>query len=1498
MPDYTFTPIVPRGVQGPAPAAGLPLSSGSPSVDYLKGLGSSALSGMTELVGITLPEAEEFRQDHPLAGFASQWASAAVPYAGWFRAAKAIKGFEKAVSLIGDLEKAPFITGAAREAARLAPFEFARLGASQVVGDQSFPDMASSVALDLGLSAGIGGLLHGLSAGGTRVPKVSLPGLDISAPAPLQLRKMKQLVAEGNLTPEQMASANARIKKFDIISRAETPERGKYVFGISNNDALTRQVNALFNTSSKTTTTVVNRRRFIAAQDTDKFSAFPSEAGWKEAAAAAGLPEDFPTLGQYYRHVSFRPTGRTTAVADQVVQAFNDLQSGKITAEDYNKLTERLVSKDYATGRARAIHRLLTTGFESVGNNWYMGKEDRGLFILAKRIPGFTKPVDTSLLHKGFYDTRGQGALFHGGGADFAVDEGHYATMNIYGQGLYTTDAFDISHGYAVKKNKGSVRQIGPQDKNIKLLDMTQTVPSWLDDSSDLTAFAKDEIGENGTIQQLYDEIRSLSAGEGYTAHDVQEIFEVFREQATEQGFRGLTHVGGTRTGTKPHKVSIFWYPEDVKISESIKPEKFKPKPEDGSAEDQWVIFKTDNPAPFLPSNSRWANNVLEQSSWHLNAKTLADGGLQYNNLRDFMEKFPLHNVEELKQPGRLAKLIPKNLKGPSSEFAARVSEGAREYLAPTVAQLRKSPLGNYILQAARFAYDDADTMAHEVVFGRQAVSNRNLFRQAFSEGKIEPNTDSIKAILEPLQDGSPEMEELRRLWSEGIDPARYGELVQSGDISQQAADVGLRLAQINSFVTDQIDKLSTALGETPKKWAKGHLGLSRSWEGDTRIALSDASGEIKAVIGGPTRRAAQNNAKKALAKWTDLTQTGDYSISQAAELPPDLKVTFGNPGFMHERRGLRGFKWDLEPWTKKELLDAYKESMAARYRHIADKSVEDLLSQRKAQLAAHDPASSRIVEARINDLAGVQAPASLWQNRIADRLLAPMIGNNSATKIVGITNTAQFAWNLGMGNIAFPVTSALTFIQTVLPEVAMILGATERDLTNYTHFAAGGTRGIVGGGAMLSPGKLMASSMKEMFRPRKELQEFIRRAGADGTVAPRLAEDYVGESATKVTDLRQAISSGKGFAQWLLALSSFLPANAEKLSRVHSFTVGYILARDILRIADEDAAYMLAKQFTDKTMYLYSAADRPRIFTTPAGSALGLFKTWQMNYMASMLEYSGQAVKGNWAPLAWQTAGTAALGGVAATPLYWVADGFSRAFLGGSLLQKTYDNMDQTAGDAFMYGMPAALTGISLYSQTASPLANPQRDASMLWSLVLLNRAQALSKGAGLAFDNWQATGKHPGASAAVRDQLFRALAPSSVARVVSAFSGEDMIRSLSSGYPMIDQVPLSDRIAYAMKLNPVELDKAMAVSSELYADQAKAKAEIAKLGRAFAEAADNHDSHMMNLIINQATIWGLDAGAVIHSYQRREKLADQPQMETTFSAVKREKFKNVLQP
>ena len=46
-----------------------------------------------------------------------------------------------------------------------------------------------------------------------------------------------------------------------------------------------------------------------------------------------------------------------------------------------------------------------------------------------------------------------------------------------------------------------------------------------------------------------------------------------------------------------------------------------------------------------------------------------------------------------------------------------------------------------------------------------------------------------------------------------------------------------------------------------------------------------------------------------------------------------------------------------------------------------------------------------------------------------------------------------------------------------------------------------------------------------------------------------------------------------------------------------------------------------------------------------------------------------------------------------------------------------TYDNLNQKdPADALMFGLPAALTGISSSGQSTSPLANPQRDASMMW--------------------------------------------------------------------------------------------------------------------------------------------------------------------------------------
>lgn len=1295
-------PVIGGDPNSPPPSSKI----GVPSYDFLRGLGASTLQGMTGLIGVDVPGAAEFSQDHPFLGFTSQLASAAIPYTGWFKAAKAIKSFDSAINSIGVLEKSPFLIGAAREAARFAPFELGRLAVSQAVGTHSFSDMAGDVALSLGVDAGLGGLVHGLASAGTRNARVVIPGVDISAPAPLQLRQMKSLVAEGSLTPEATAAANARIKDFDVLSRRETPERGKYVFSVNNSEGLTRNLNSMFNVSGKATT-VVDRKPFISRSD-PKVPGFSNENEWKATAATSGLPEDFSSLGQYFRYISFRPTGRTDAVAGKAVDLFNDLQAGKISPEDYQDTVSKLASKDYASNRAKAIDRQLTSGMESLGDNWLIGKEDGGLYVMARKTAG---------------------------------------------------------------------------------------------------------------------------------------------------------------------------------------------TPGTGSPLDQWVIFKTDSPGAFVPSAEKWKNVVLEKNSWHKGADVVADGGRVYNGTKGWQKNFPLQNVEVLSKPGRLQKLIPQRLKGTSNELAYRLADGAREYLAPAAHQLRKSRLGNYILQSARVAYETADTLAHETVYGRQAGSNKNLFLQALRPGQLEPGEDSFKSILDPVKEGSKDLEDLQKLWRDQVDPATYDSLVSSGDLTPLAAQTAQKLNQLEGFSWGEYSKLAEALGETPKKPLKGHLGISRYWEGDTRIALRDQnSGELKAMAAGPNRKAAQSNAKKMLALWPDLKRAEEFDISQISRQPRDVQLTAGTPGFMNERTGIRGYKWDLEPWTKEELLKGYQRSQSARMRYMADKTVEDLLTRQRKQLMATDPVSSRIVESRIQDLQGKQSDFAAWQNKVSDQLLAPLIGTNSATKLVGITNTAMHTWSFGMGNIAFPLVNALTFVQTVLPEASMIMSAGEHDLSFYTHFAAGGTKGPVGSIGVLSPMKLMAKSMREMGKPRPELLKAFQRAASEGVVAPRLVEDYVGETGTKVSELKRAFSSGKGFVDWTLALSNWLPANSEKLARTHAFTVGYMIAKDILKIPTEDAIYRLARQFTEKTMFMYSASDRPRIFTTPIGSALGLFKTWMMNYMAAMLEYSGQAVKGNFAPLAWQTAGTAAVGGLAATPLYWIADGFSKAFTNDTLLQNTYNNLGESEGDALMFGLPAALTGISLYSQVSSPLANPARDASMLWSAAVLNRLTATSKAAGLAFDHWQATGENPGRSPGVRDALVKALAPVSISRVVQAFSNPETIMNLGTGSPILPNVSLADKIAYALKFNPVEIDKAQQVSNELYAKQDLKRARIIELGTAFAEAQGQRDSTQMNLILRQATLWGLDVSSVLQSSARRLSLAQEPTLDTKFRAQDISGYRTVL--
>src|SRR5436190_806846 len=1278
--------ILPPGVAAPSEWQ-------DPTLKYLQGLAASALSGATELVGYTVPGATEFRQENPVVGTISQFASSAVPYVAWMGGVRKFKTAMNVVDKIVGLEKAPFAAGAIKEAAILAPFEVGRVAASQIIPgtDQSFGDMVSSAALDLTLSAGIGGLAKTIAAGGTRARRIAIPDLDLAAPPPLQLRKLKELLAGKTLTIEQQGAANNRLK--DLSERArveEAPKQNDYIGKVNNNEALTRYLNSLFNMKGNSG---LLTKRFFAVGAKRGFS---SESEWRQAAKWNSLPENFDETGRYFRELTFQPTGGEEAAA--VMKDLSDrFLAKKITMEELVAETAKLTDDANVAKRAANVDKELRAGMQSMGFSWLMGKEENGMFVLAKKTKG--------------------------------------------------------------------------------------------------------KFGE-------------------------------------------------------------------------------------GKVNDRWVLFKTDMPGLYLPKHKAWQELVNGKLSWDVTAAPLEIGGI-YGLMRKFHEMFPKEFFETVATPHALAALVPKGLTKSSSELVQAVKDGSREYLAPASGQFKKQGLAQQVYMTAKLGHNEADTLAHQVVYGQLLPGKHNLFREALSQGVINPEVDSISSITGPLSDSH--LEQVVKLSNDLVDPANYDALVAEGVLSAEARQAADRLEALANVVELDHQAITEGLGLPYSPRPVGNLGLTRRWEGDPRILLADETGAPKIVVSAKNKRAAQEKAKRLIESDPTLHIAEEVDISKTKgargkdiQISPAIKSTMEKGGGLE---GLRGFKWDHDPVVRKELLQHWQEAYAAKFKWQAERGVDDLLAQPRAILNEIDPTTTRILNDRLRDLRGEPGKLSQAQNEAVDRVLAPMIGPNSASKIVSVTNTGLSLWHLGMGNVAHPIMNAITFIQTVVPEVAMILGATMKDLTHYRHALARGTRGPVGALAFLSPMKILVNSFRMMGNPDEMLQRLIARSGAAGVTQPRVAEEFIGLNATKVKDLRAAISSPGGFATWVKELGTWLPANSERMSRVHAFTVGYLTGKDVMGIVDEERLYQWAKEFTEKTMYNYTTADRPRIFTGPFGSSMGLFKTWMANYMAAMLEYSGQALKGNVAPLFWQTAGTAAVGGVAATPLYWIADGFSKAFTDKDILQQTYDNLSEGPADALMFGMPAALTGISLYSQASSPFANPQRDASMLWSNVLWSRMQAMGRVAGNAYDHWHATGEHPGSTPAVWNALVQAFAPATIARATAAASGEDVINSLSSGYPLISNVSITDRVLYGLKFNPLELDKAMAIADTLFRKRDKANALVSELGKAFAEAMERGDGDAMSEIYMQATAWGLDPGRVLHSAQTRGQLAAEPLLERTFS-------------
>ena len=104
---------------------------------------------------------------------------------------------------------------------------------------------------------------------------------------------------------------------------------------------------------------------------------------------------------------------------------------------------------------------------------------------------------------------------------------------------------------------------------------------------------------------------------------------------------------------------------------------------------------------------------------------------------------------------------------------------------------------------------------------------------------------------------------------------------------------------------------LAEFLGKGMGERAKGNLGLVRKWEGDARILLRNRSGEAAAVVGGKTKKAAQETAARIVEKQPNLHIAEQVDISKIrgidnAEIPVEIRSTIGKTGRSSESQGIQ----------------------------------------------------------------------------------------------------------------------------------------------------------------------------------------------------------------------------------------------------------------------------------------------------------------------------------------------------------------------------------------------------------------------------------------------------------------------------------------------------------------------------------------------------------------------------------------------------------------
>jgi len=326
-------------------------------------------------------------------------------------------------------------------------------------------------------------------------------------------------------------------------------------------------------------------------------------------------------------------------------------------------------------------------------------------------------------------DTRGQGQQYHGTSTELGkLGEGYdsYSSMNIYGQGFYTTDALDVAGGYS-KKGKGGnpTRYRVIKTKNAKLYDLDQPLnDETIDMLSETTEFNREwleDLPANPTVRDVFDDLREWSGSEGIPADEVQEMFDGFKYLLEQKGFQGYSHKGGGFTNTKEHHVEIFWNPKEHIKLEKIETLNTKPKEDVNKPENIEVKGVTEEAT--IPKTKEGLDEATKEAR--------AESG----SLRTGDEVITVPVATAVKKGQAL---ISKLIKDPEFNKGSLIDyvKGLKELTTDSTFYMGVRSLGDTILKAHDDLVNTAAYKAGDVETVRKANELAQAFQQTYAYHK------------------------------------------------------------------------------------------------------------------------------------------------------------------------------------------------------------------------------------------------------------------------------------------------------------------------------------------------------------------------------------------------------------------------------------------------------------------------------------------------------------------------------------------------------------------------------------------------------------------------------------------------------------------------------------------------------------------------------------------------------------------------------------------